>query len=89
MYAKGVLSVTRARLKLLGLQYRRREELMRERLAERVRQQVLDEAAADLNVHRQMCPSTGRQERLQTLLFIFYTLSVASASTHVTRSTVN
>lgn len=49
--------MTRARLRLLGLFYRRCEERLRGRLEERARQQVLDEAAVDVEVHRQMRPA--------------------------------
>lgn len=52
--------VTRDRLVLLDLFFRRCEVRLRGRLAERVRQQVLEEAAADLAVHRQlMHPASG------------------------------
>ncbi|CAM9763144.1 unnamed protein product, partial [Scytosiphon promiscuus] len=54
IYVKGVRVITRDRLKLLGLFFARCEAKLRERLAERVRQQVLEEAAADLEVHRQL-----------------------------------
>lgn len=57
---KGFSSVTAGRLHLLGLYYKRCEDKLRERLAQRVRQQVQDEAVADLEVHRQLMhpPST-------------------------------
>lgn len=58
-YAKAFFGVTRDRLKLLGLYYRRCEETLRGRLAERVRQQVEDEAVADLKIHRQMRPTAA------------------------------
>ncbi len=59
-YVRGVSVVTRGRLALLGLYFSRCEARLRERLADRVRQQVHDEAAADLEVHRQlMRPSAG------------------------------
>lgn len=52
--------MTRDRLVLLDLYFRRCEVRLRGRLAERVRQQVHEEAAADLAVHRQlMRPSPG------------------------------
>lgn len=59
-YVRGVFLVTRDRLVLLDLFFRRCESRLRGRLAERVRQQVHEEAAADLAVHRQlMRPSSG------------------------------
>eukprot|EP00752_Nemacystus_decipiens_P013072 g11561.t1 len=59
-YVRGVNVVTRDRLVLLDLFFRRCEVRLRGRLAERVRQQVLEEAAADLAVHQQlMRPSSG------------------------------
>ncbi|CAM9338027.1 unnamed protein product [Hapterophycus canaliculatus] len=54
IYVKGVSVITRDRLVLLGLFFTRCEARLRGRLAERVRQQVLGEAAADLEVHRQL-----------------------------------
>ena len=49
---------------LLGLYFDRCETRLRERLADRVRQKVHDEAAADLEVHRQlMRPSAGAAAR--------------------------
>eukprot|EP00903_Cladosiphon_okamuranus_P010123 g9586.t1 len=63
-YVRGVFLVTRARLILLDLFFRRCEARLRGRLAERVRQQVHEEAAADLTVHRQlMGPSSGAPGR--------------------------
>lgn len=57
---KGFSSVTADRLHLLELYYKRCEDRLRGRLAQRVRQQVQDEAVADLEVHRQLMhpPST-------------------------------
>lgn len=51
---KGVSLITRDRMVLLGLFFSRCEVRLRARLAGRVRQQVHDEAAADLEVHRQL-----------------------------------
>lgn len=57
---KGFSSVTAGRLTLLGLYYKRCEDRLRGRLAQRVRQQVQDEAVADMEVHRKlMHPSSG------------------------------
>lgn len=57
---KGFASVTAGRLTLLGLYYKRCEDRLRGRLAQRVRQQVQDEAVADLEVHRKlMHPPSG------------------------------
>ncbi|CAM9835664.1 unnamed protein product, partial [Pylaiella littoralis] len=54
VYVKGVSLITRDRMVLLGLFFSRCEVRLRARLAGRVRQQVHDEAAADLEVHRQL-----------------------------------
>lgn len=84
--------MTRARLRLLGLFYRRCEERLRGRLAERVRQQLLDEAAVDVEVHRQMRPvdadrvkgaahgrSTAGRDRASELLGTVAKLRLGSA----------
>ena len=56
IYVKGYFKVTRARLVLLNLYYRRCEERLRGRMAERVRQQVKGEADGDREIHCQMRP---------------------------------
>lgn len=62
MYIKGLLRVSRDRLKLLELYFRRCEERTKVKLAECMRQQVFDEAAMDLDAHRRMHPSKRRRE---------------------------
>lgn len=85
MYVKGVSLITRDRLVLLDLFFRRCEVRLRGRLAERVRQQVHEEAAADLAVHRQlMRPSSGAAGTAVALAADVF--SVASATTAGARS---
>lgn len=66
VYARGFFSVTLARLELLDLFYQRCEKGLRGELVERVRQEVRNEVAVDLEIHRQMMhhrPSITKNRR--------------------------
>lgn len=78
---KGVSLITRDRLVLLDLFFHRCEVRLRGRLAERVRQQVHEEAAADLAVHRQlMRPSSGAAGTAATVTADIVSATAAAAA---------